>query len=570
MIVLIYCGAFASAADIRVADFGVRGDGKHDDGHALVAAFKAAKDDGVESRVVFEKKIYRLGDDHTAWHCLSLIDHENLIIDGNGATLIRGDASLAFHIVGGCNITLRGMTFDMARPSFSQGEVIAFDHSGTLDVKISDGYPEPPDEAFLQANKFQAHGGGGRHMIVFENGGVARNTQMASDHLYIRNITRLSPGMFRFHVKEDYVPRMKGIAVGNGITYGLNKVQLPAVVVAAKDRSASTYGQIAAERVENITFEKLDFFGSLNGGIRVSDMLGDVTLREVRMIRKPGSGHFLSMPSDALHLMNIRGKLLIENCHIEASGDDCLNVGTLMERIVDISPDDPKTMTLTTTDNRYYYYTIRKGDALQFLDTKAKRVIGVANVGKVEFIAQRRSHRIVLDRALPALVLANVLVLNLNQMTSSTVIRNNVMMPYMRNAMLVRAQNMTIEGNNLDGSHGGVMGLNFTYSMGESARMRNVSIARNTFTDFQSSAIIMSNAYRDQQGVLEAQDFSITNNSFQLNQGKAMRIRGVQNFRMSGNQWEKQGKAIVGNETLTEILDCWDKDRKPWSAGKER
>jgi hypothetical protein len=556
MLGLIYGVAFASAADIRVADFGARGDGKHDDGPALIAALQAAKDDGVQSRVVLEKKIYRLGDDPTAWHCLSLIDHENLIIDGNGATLICGNASLAFHIKGGRNITLRGMTFDTERPSFSQGEVIAVDNSGTLDVKISYGYPEPPDEAFLQANKYEAHGGGGRHMIVFENGGVARNTRMGNDHLYIRNITRLSPGVFRFHVKEDYVPSMKGIAVGNGFTYGLNKVQLPTAVVAAKNQSASIYGQIAADHVENITFEKLDFLGSLNGGIRVSDMHGDVTLRQVRMIRKPGSGQLLSMPSDALHLMNIRGKLLIENCHIEAPGDDCLNVGTLLEKIVDYAPEVPNAMTLTTTDNHYYYYTIRKGDALQFLDIKANRVIGVAKVENVEFIAQRRSHRIVLDRALPALVPANVVVLNLNQMTSSTVIRNNVMTPYMRNAMLVRAQNMTIEGNKLDGSHGGVMGLNFTYSMGESARMRNVSIAGNTFSGFQSSAIIMANAYRDQQGVLEAQDFSITNNSFQLGSGKAMRVRGVLNLRMSGNRWEKLGKPVEEDASFIEIIDC--------------
>ena len=212
-------------------------------------------------------------------------------------------------------------------------------------------------------------------------------------------------------------------------------------------------------------------------------------------------------------------------------------------------------------DNHYYYYTIRKGDALQFLDTKANRVVGVANVKNVEFIAQRRSHRIVLDRALPALVPANLVVLNLNQMTSSTVIRNNVMMPYMRNAMLVRAQNMSIDGNKLDGSRGGVMGINFTYSMGESARMRNVKIAGNTFSGFQGSAIIMANAYRDQRGVLEAQNFSITNNMFQLGQGKAMRVRGVLNFRLSGNRWEKQGKPLADDAGFFEINDCMNVTR---------
>ena len=42
--------------------------------------------------------------------------------------------------------------------------------------------------------------------------------------------------------------------------------------------------QIAADRVEHITFEDIDIVSSLNGGIRVSDMPGDVTIRKVRWV----------------------------------------------------------------------------------------------------------------------------------------------------------------------------------------------------------------------------------------------------------------------------------------------
>jgi hypothetical protein len=287
-------------------------------------------------------------------------------------------------------------------------------------------------------------------------------------------------------------------------------------------------------------------------------MPGDVTVRAVRMIRKPGSRNLLSTPSDALHLMNIRGKLLIENCEIEAPGDDCLNVGTLLERIVEISKNDPKVMTLCTTDNRYYYYTIQKGDQLQFFDTKTKREVGIATVEKVEFDPKRRCHRIVIDRILPAIDPASVLVLNLNQMTTSTVIRNNVMKPFMRNAMLVRAQLMSIEGNKLDGTHGGVMGINFTTSMGESARLRDIKISHNTIAGFQSAGIIVGNAYRDPQGLLDARDFAITNNIFQVGPAKTIRIRGVQNLSLTGNRFEKDGKTVDPTARGVEIADCTD------------
>ena len=541
---------------LRVADFGALGDGVHDDGPAIAAAFKAAKADGIPSTVAFEQKVYRLGDNPTAWHYFQMIGHEDLVIEGGGATLRCGEASLAFYFEGGHDITVRGLTFDTVKPAFTQGEVVALNDSGTLDVKIMDGYPEPPEEAFLTTNRHEAHGGGGRHMIVFESGGNARNTRMGNDHLYTRNITRVSPGVFRFHVKEDYVTRMKGMVVGNWVSYGFNKVDLASNSITSKDKSASTYGQISANRVDNITFEKLDFLGSLNGGIRVSDMHGNVTLREVRVIRKPGTRNLLSTPSDALHLMNVRGKLLIENCVIEAPGDDCLNVGTLMERIVEVSKNDPKTMTLCTTDNRYYYYTIRKGDSLQFLDTKAKREIGIATVEKVKFDPQRRLHQIVIDRELTPFDPASALVLNLNQMTSATVIRNNVMAPYMRNAMLVRAQHMTIDGNKLDGSHGGVIALNFTYSMGEGARLRNVKVSRNTIAGFQSSALILANSYRDQQGALDVRDVAIINNVFHVRMPKAIRIRGVQNLTMEENNFEKNGKPVKQLLDYFETADC--------------
>ena len=554
--------ATVKSVTLRISDFGAVGDGVHDDGPAITAAFKAAKEDSVPSMVVFEKKLYRLGDSQTDWHYFQMLGHEDLVIEGNGATLLCGEASLAFYFAGGRDITVRGLIFDTAQASFTQGEVVAVDASGTLDVKIMAGYPEPPDEAFLTANAQEAHGGGGRHMMVFEKGGGVRNTRMSNDHLYIRNITRISPGVFRFHVKEDYVPRMNGLVIGNWVSYGFNKCNLSAAVVTAKNKSASSYAQIAANRVENITFERLDFFGSLNGGIRVSDMHGDVSLRQVRIIRKPGTRNLISIPSDALHLMNIRGKLLIENCEIEAPGDDCINVGTLLERIVEISKDDPKAMTLCTTDNRYYYYTICKGDSLQFLDPKTKREIGIATVEQVEFDPRRRSHRIVIDRELPAFDPATVLVLNLNQMTSSTVIRNNIMRPFMRNAMLVRAQHMTIEGNKLDGTRGGVMGLNFTYSMGESARLRGVSVTRNMIAGFQSAGIIVANAYRDQQGVLDIRDLAITNNVFQDGPAKTIRIRGVQNLSLEGNRFEKNGRPVERSAEWIEVAGCVNPDPK--------
>ena len=544
---------------LSVKNFGAVGDGVHDDGPAIAAAFAAAKRRAGGTSVVFEKKTYKLGDNPTAWHYFQLENYSDLLIDGNGATLLCSVGNLGFLFSGGRDITVRGLVFDSSVPYFTQGEVIAVNTSGSLDVKIMEGYSEPPDEAFITANRYRAYGGGGRHMIVFEKGGKLRNTRMGSDHLYIRNITRVSPGAYRFHVKEDYLPRMTGVAVGNWVTYGFNKIGIPASVVSAKDKSPSIYAQIAADRVDNITFENIDIYASLNGGIRVSDMPGDVTIRNVNVIRKPGTRNLLSIISDALHLMNIRGRLILENCVIEAPGDDCLNVGTMLERIVGLSKDDNKAVALRTVDNRYYYYTIRKGDRLQFFNTSSRRILGVAAVTEVEFDRRKRTHHVRLDREIPGLDMKTVQVMNLDQMTRSTVIRNNTMKPYMRNAMLARAQNMTIQNNRLDCSGGGVIGLNLSYaSGGDNAQCRNIRITGNTISRPEKIGIVLLNPYQDGDGLFDARRIEIIDNVFDVSAGTAIRISGVQSLTSRDNTFKQNGKPVKDGSRFTIFSKCVD------------
>ena len=106
--------------------------------------------------------------------------------------------------------------------------------------------------------------------------------------------------------------------------------------------------------------------------------------------------------------------------------------------------------------------------------------------------------------------------MNLNQITQSTVIRNNTITPYTRNALLARAQNMTIEGNRVDCSRGGVIGLNLSFASGQDdARLRNVRVAGNTFICPGNVSLVALRPYRDEDGVPDTRDIKITGNVFQ-------------------------------------------------------
>ena len=76
------------SADFKVSDFGATGDGKTDDGPAIQKAVDAAVAAGAGSRVVFEKKTYRLDWRKTAPYQISLAGATNIAIEGNGAVLV--------------------------------------------------------------------------------------------------------------------------------------------------------------------------------------------------------------------------------------------------------------------------------------------------------------------------------------------------------------------------------------------------------------------------------------------------------------------------------------------------
>jgi hypothetical protein len=349
------------------------------------------------------------------------------------------------------------------------------------------------------------------------------------------------------------------VAVGNWVSYGFNKANLPAAEKAAKDMSASIYAQIAADRVANITLENIDIFNSLNGGIRVSDMPGDVTLRDVRVLRKPGTRNLLSTISDALHLMNIRGRVVMEDCVVEAAGDDCLNIGAQRDNIVKLSASDKRTVTLRSTDNWYYYYTIREGDRLQFLDTVSKRVLGVRTVTAAAFNPRNRAHTVTLDQDAPGLAPERAQVMNLNHITQSTVIRNNTITPYTRNALLARAQNMTIEGNKLDCSRGGVIGLNLSFASGQDdARLRNVRVAGNTFVCPSNVGLVALRPYRDEDGVPDTRDIKIIDNVFHVGSAPAIRISGIQTLMSRGNTFKQNGISVEDASRFAVISECVD------------
>lgn len=558
---------------IHVKDFGAIGDGVKDDGPAINAAFAAARTANGAKTVVFEKKTYKIGDNPDAWHYFQMQGYSDLTIDGNGATLSFDNKNLGFLFNRGENIVIRNLTFDMYELGFTQGKVIGKSGTGSFDVEIHPGYPAPD----IQTGQ-SGYSGGGRHMIVFDQNTKKRNVRMTNDHLDIDRVVKVLENIYRFFPTEESASNLGAVAEGNLVTYGFNRANISTEVTAKKSLSAQDGGQISVMRVKNIVIDNVKVYGSKNMGIRLFDMPGDVTLRAVQIIPYPSTrtskvneevvtmqAPLISVPSDGIHIKNVKGILKLESCTIAATGDDNLAIGTYLEKIEAVNTVSG-TMDLTLIDTSIFYsYEIEKGDQLDVYDISAKKVykatVTQAPVSNSKETPKITTRNITIDKVIPELsneTKANFKVLNLNRSTNKTIITDCTFEPVLRNAMLVRAQNMTILRNLIDCSRGGAnaIRLGFDPGFGAGCSLKNLMIEDNRIYNPTSYGIVNRMDFMDEDNKNVVKVIKILNNEFKITgTARDVYIEGADSITSTGNTFMKNGVIMTEPSTVVRFVN---------------
>ena len=152
-----------------VKDFGAAADGRTDDGPAIRKAISTAVGCGQAAKVIFEGyKTYRVGPRSDRWEGLDVSAAEDLTIEGNGATLVIHPNARALIIHKSRRCAIRGLDIDYEPLPFTQGEVVRVDaKQGTFDVRLHDGYPDPPSQQWMQANYINVGWSAWRFGVLF-------------------------------------------------------------------------------------------------------------------------------------------------------------------------------------------------------------------------------------------------------------------------------------------------------------------------------------------------------------------------------------------------------------------
>ena len=253
---------------------------------------------------------------------------KNIVIDGDGASLIlKGDIS-GFGFDRCENLTLRNFSMDYELPYYWQA-MITEANEKYFEVEFDETeYPceyDPVKKVYQFKSK--------NSDLFWEDGALLANefdplekrpTATTPDYFLCAGLPHpvysfmsvlvdteyLDSSHFRFHYKDKSVSHTAG-------NY---------LVVANHDRRNNN---IHFHKCKNVTLENIDMYSSASFGV-ISLLVENLKIKNVNSLLRPGSDRMLAVIADMFHCVNCSGNIEISQCRIENMKDDGINIHSLL------------------------------------------------------------------------------------------------------------------------------------------------------------------------------------------------------------------------------------------------
>lgn len=289
----------------------------------------------------------------------------DLVLEGNGATLMFHGQMNMLTLDHCRNITLRELHFDFERPAGSELTYTKVDDAGTEVRLHRDTRYEIVD------GRIRLFGEGWRsriiHCIEYDPESERFFYSDGWNVLAASPATELAPGVVRFSTPAGFRPK-----AGNTLT--------------VRDIIRDHVGMFLY-RSEGVTFEDVGVHYLHNLGI-VSQYSKDLTMRRVDCSPREGSGRLLASSADFMHFSGCGGKIRILDCRFVGAQDDPINVhGTNLRAV-----ERPGKRTLRLRfmhPQSYGFDAFFPGDTVAFVKAATMRRFATARVVSAKKISAR-------------------------------------------------------------------------------------------------------------------------------------------------------------------------------------
>lgn len=415
---LATAGAMAAEpVTLDAVEFGLRGDGRTDDGPALQKMVAEARALAGPKRMVFPAGARILVASGTERYALSLDEVEDLVVEGRGATFLIDPELRFLHATRCRELELRDFNVTVAREVAVDGTVTGQSAPGRqLAVRLDN-----PEQHELLGGPTRKDGEQDFFgMLQSEEDGLRD-----SHHYYVEGATTREDGTVLIAGRDPLPARWRQRLAG-----GIVRISLPVPGIAHRFGPGP---MVRIDRCENVRFSQVEIWSAPWFAFEILRNRGEVEFRAVHIRPQPGTGASTSSWRDGFHVKGNSGRLLFEDCIIEGTHDDAFNVSTHGWKVTEVLAPDRVRL---RQGFPIQYMPMQEGGNLLILSADGTRRLPPANIVAVaadaaEDVFAPGEHKapevtLTLDRPVAGLAVG-CLVWDLSTANPSTVIRRCTM-----------------------------------------------------------------------------------------------------------------------------------------------
>ncbi len=328
---------------------------------------------------------------------LFLKNKKDVIIDGNGATVLIHGKMTPFLFDRCENITVKNLTVDYACPTMSEFTVLS-NKNGICDIAIN------KECLFrVKGNEIMWHGecglngepywedshiGNRRHFKIL-NPQTKKCSDFRRDDLTLEKIEQIDSSVLRIHLVKKDAPLYEGYIM-----------QTRNII---RDQTGALF-----QRCKNLSFESLRI-KFMHGLGMVSQFCENISYKYCDFT--PAEGRTIASTADFFQFSGCRGKIIIESCKAFGAQDDYVNVHGTHLQIIDKNNSENSITVRFMHNESWGFQAFEKGDELDFIKWDTLIPYSQTVVESYERLSDT-DIKLYLDRALPDIELCRDVVEN--------------------------------------------------------------------------------------------------------------------------------------------------------------
>lgn len=369
IIALLVSASVFAAKDtliLNVSSYGAKGDGTTDDLPALAKVFAKASRAARPVKITFDSGgVYRFAAHPDDFFSRLMLDRaEDVVVEGNGCTLMVHPTCRAFGIYDSKNIVIRNFKIDYSPLPYTQGRITAINNNeGWLEFKVDEGFPLPK----TAGTKY--YGTGKLADCVTGDGETLKFYQ---GHSKVVEVTKIGKKTYhvKYNMKRQYKARVNDIFAMK-ISYPSPKEIKNTEIPDPKYRGeyiVTGSGSIGALRCDGLLLENITSYASPVMTVNLKSCRNHV-LRKFRIAGK--DERLVASCSDGMHLKGNESQPVIEDCHIERTMDDAIHIKISGDIIKEV--ESPDRFRILHSDIMWDNTNLGKGLEIMIYDPDTKR-----------------------------------------------------------------------------------------------------------------------------------------------------------------------------------------------------